>query len=304
MYNKSIISLSYQVYPSNDECELKKIFKYRIKFFFRALFCYPFFRKLQRGIPSYYLEKMTKIHLRFLEKPFRPYLHMGNGITKRTDLMIAHYQFLIEHLPEEMLQVLYQSAAGLDITEFDVGEDSYRVNLSYYSPNHKEGDLCLKLLDSDNKIFYSITFSVFDDLKFGRTIIVGGLQGPESTDDVKLRIRQFTKLHFGQRPKDLMVKFLTIIANVWDVQNLYLVSNKGHTYNSVRYVNDKIKTDYDKHWLSLGAKVHDKRLFKLDTQEVRKNLDEVKRSKRGMYRKRYAWLDELNTELSQRLAMK
>jgi len=101
-----------------------------------------------------------------------------------------------------------------------------------------------------------------------------------------------------------MVKILTIIANNWQVQNLYLVSNKGHTYNSMRYVNDKIKTDYDNHWLSLGAVPHDKRLFKMDTQEIRKQPEDLKRSKRAMYRKRYEWLDQLNIELSHRLAMK
>lgn len=304
MYNKSIVALSQQVYPDHETNQFKRLFRYRTKFVVRALACYPFFRQLQREIPATYLEMLTNMHLRFLEKPFRPYLHMGNGIAKRTQIIVDHYKFMTDNLPDTTLKTLYKSSQGLDITKFAVGEDNYRVNLSYYAPNHKEGDLCLKLFDGTGEIFYSLTFSIFDNTQQGRTIVVGGLQGPASTDDVKLRIRQFTKLHFGQRPKDLMVKILTIIANNWQVQNLYLVSNKGHTYNSMRYVNDKIKTDYDNHWLSLGAVPHDKRLFKMDTQEIRKQPEDLKRSKRAMYRKRYEWLDELNIELSQRLAMK
>lgn len=304
MYNKSIVALSQQVYPDNETNQFKKLFRYRTKFIFRALACYPFFRKLQREIPATYLAMLTSMHLRFLEKPFRPYLHMGNGIAKRTQIMVDHYKFMTDNLPETTLKALYKSARGIDITSFVVGEDSYRVSLSYHAQNHKEGDLCLKLIDEQGATFYALTFSIFDDAKQGRTIVVGGLQGPASTDDVKLRIRHFTKLHFGQRPKDLMVKILTIIANIWQVENIYLVSNKGHTYNSARYVNDKIKTDYDKHWLSLGAEPHGKRLFKMDTQEVRKQPEDLKRSKRAMYRKRYEWLDALNIELCQRLAMK
>lgn len=101
-----------------------------------------------------------------------------------------------------------------------------------------------------------------------------------------------------------MVKILTIIANVWDVKLLFLVTNEGHIYSSKRYADDKIKTNYNSHWESLGATKYSKHLYQLDLLEVRKLPEDIKRSKRAMYRKRYEWLDVLMQGLSEKLALK
>jgi uncharacterized protein VirK/YbjX len=304
MDRKSIIELSQLTYPDSSENQFSDLKRYRSKFVFRALFYYPYFRQFQRGIEAPFLQLLLQQHLRFLEKPFRPYLYVGNGIARRTKLMIGHYHFISQCLPAHTGLAIYETRQGIEVSRFTVGEDEYRVTLGYHAPNHKEGDLCMKLLDPNGDIFYSITFSILDDAVTGRTITVGGLQGPISTPVVKEQIKYFTKQHFGQRPKDLMVKILTIIANVWDVKLLLLVTNKGHVYSSKRYVNDKIKTNYDGHWESLGATKYNKNLHQLDLVEVRKLPEDIKRSKRAMYRKRYEWLDELTQEIRGKLALK
>ncbi len=303
MYSKSILELSKLTYPDSKANKFSPLWRYRSKFVLRAMACYPYLRQLQREIEAPYLNLLLQQHLRFLEKPFRPYLHLGNGIARRTNLMIEHYRFMTQCLPEKTVLAIYGSGQGFEVTRFAVGEEEYSVTLCYYSPNHKEGDLCMKLLDQTGGIFYSVTFSIFDDAVADRTITVGGLQGPQSTPEIKGRIKDFTKKHHGQRPKDLMVKMLTIIANVWDVKLLLLVSNKGHIYGSKRYVNDKIKTNYDAHWESLGATKYDKNLYQLSTVDVRKLPEDIKRSKRAMYRKRYEWLDELTQEIAAKFAL-
>lgn len=303
MYSKSILELSKLTYPDSSVNKFSRLLRYRSKFVIRAMACYPYFRQLQREIEPSCLNLLLQQHLRFLEKPFRPYLHLGNGIARRTELMVGHYRFMTQCLPEKTMLAIYESGQGFEVTRFLVGEEEYSVTLCYYPSNQKEGDLCMKLFDPDGNIFYSITFSIFDDAVSGRTITVGGLQGPHSTPEIKDRIKSFTKKHHGQRPKDLMVKMLTIIANVWDVKLLLLVSNKGHTYGAKRYVNDKIKTNYDAHWESLGATKYNKNLYQLSTVDVRKLPEDIKRSKRAMYRKRYEWLDELTQEFAAKFAL-
>jgi uncharacterized protein VirK/YbjX len=303
MYSKSILELSKLTYPDSSVNKFSRLLRYRSKFVIRAIACYPYFRQLQREIEPSCLNLLLQQHLRFLEKPFRPYLSLGNGVARRTNLVVGHYRFMTQCLPAKTMSAIYGTEQGLEVTRFVVGEEEYSVMLCYYSPNNKEGDICMKLLDSAGDIFYSVTFSIFDDDIAGRTITVGGLQGPKNQSEIKLSIKEFTKKHHGQRPKDLMVKMLTIIANVWDVKQLLLVSNKGHTYGSKRYVNDKIKTNYDAHWESLGATQYNKHLYQLSTQDVRKLPEDIKRSKRAMYRKRYEWLDALTQELSGKLAL-
>lgn len=304
MHSKNILELSRLTYPDSSESKFSKLRRYRSKFVLRAMIYYPYFRQFKRGIEPPFLQLLFQQDLRFLEKPFRPYLHMGNGVTRRTKLIIGHYRFISRCLPEPTGRVIYDTRQGLELSRFIVGDDEYRVTLGYHAQNHKEGDLCMKLLDLNGDIFYSITFSIFDDAVTGRTITVGGLQGPKSTTVIKEQIKYFTKQHYGQRPKDLMVKMLNIIANIWDVKMLLLVSSKGHVYNSKRYIDGKIKTNYDGHWESLGAIKYNNNLYQLDLADVRKLPEDIKRSKRAMYRKRYEWLDELTQEISGKLALK
>ena len=310
MHSKSIRELSWLAYPDLSENQLSNVKKkpksYRSKFVLRARIYYPYFRQFQQGIDSHYLELLLKQDVRFLGKIFRPYLHLGNGIASRTKLVIGHYRFISQCLPTNTGLAIYDTDKGIEVSKFIVGDEEYRVTLSYYAPNHKEGDLCMKLWEPNGNLFYSITFSVFDDPITGRTITVGGIQGPKSTPEINDKIKYFTKQHFGQRPKDLMVKILTIIANVWDVKLLQLVTNEAHMYSSKRYNsnNDKIKTNYNSHWESLGAIKYNKNLYQLDLLEVRKLPEDIKRSKRAMYRKRYEWLDELKQEISEKLALR
>ncbi|NQZ51511.1 MAG: DUF535 domain-containing protein [Moritella sp.] len=308
MHSKSIRELSWLAYPDSSENQCsnlkQKQKRYRSKFVLRTMILYPYFRQFQRGIDAPFLQLLLQQDVRFLGKIFRPYLHMGNGIARRTKLVVGHYRFISQCLPAHTGLAIYETKQGIEVTKFMVGEDEYRVTLSYYSPNHKEGDLCIKLLDPNGNIFYSITFSICDDAATGRTITVGSLQGPKSTLEVKEQIKYFTKQHFGQRPKDLMVKILTIIARVWDVELFLLVTNEGHVYSSKRYADDKIKTNYNNHWASLGATKYNKNLYQLDLLDVRKLPEDLKRSKRAMYRKRYEWLDELMQEISEKLVLK
>ncbi|QFI38717.1 DUF535 domain-containing protein [Moritella marina ATCC 15381] len=310
MHSKSIRELSWLAYPDLNESPCSNVKmqqkqkKYRSKFVFRAMMHYPYFRQFQRGINAPFLQMLLQQDVRFLGKTFRPYLHVGHGIASRTQLVIGHYRFISECLPTQTGLAIYNTTQGIEVSRFTVGEDEYSVTLSYFASNHKEGDLCMKLLDPSGNIFYSITFSVYDDPIKGRTITVGSLQGPKSTPEINDRIKCFTKQHFGQRPKDLMVKILTIIANVWDVKLLLLVTNEGHIYSSKRYADDKLKTNYNGHWESLGATKYSKYLYQLDLLEVRKLPEDVKRSKRAMYRKRYEWLDALMLELGDKLALK
>jgi len=309
MHSKSIRELSWLAYPDLIENQFSNVKKkpknYRSKFVLRARIYYPYFRQFQQGIESRYLELLLKQDVRFLGKIFRPYLHLGNGIARRTKLVIGHYRFISQCLPAHTGLAIYEQSQGVEVTKFTVGEDEYRVTLGYYAPNHKEGDLCMKLLDQNGNLFYSITFSIFDDAVNGRTITVGGIQGPKSTPEINDKIKFFTKQHFGQRPKDLMVKILTIIANAWDVKLLLLVTNEAHMYSAKRYnSDDKIKTNYNGHWESLGATKYNKNLYQLDLLEVRKSPEDLKRSKRAMYRKRYEWLDELKQEIGVKLALK
>jgi len=306
MRTKNLIELSGVAFSDSDKNTFRRRkfrWFYRLKFVLQALAYRSHFHKLQAAIKAPYLDLLLEQHPKYLQKIFRPYVDITNGTVERINLICEHYDFITEQLPEKTALTMYSSAQGLEVTRFLVGEQEYSVSLGYCAKNHKEGDLGLKLLDETGNVFYALTFSVSDNIGEGRTIIVGGLQGPKSSPEINERIKYFTKQHHGQRPKDMMIKMLTIIANVWDVKRLLLVNNKAHIYQCNRYKKKTVTSNYDAHWESLGAEKYNESLYELSPLEIRKNLEDIKRTKRAMYRKRYEWLDALAEEIARKLAL-
>lgn len=313
MHNKSLIKLSHIVYPKPSSMgnqsrllsprKSSKIWRRRSKFVLRSSIHYRYLRELQTSIKPQLMARLFKLHPGFYEKIYRAYAYRGNRASNRTKLLIEHYHFIADCLPEATAQAIYGTSDGLEISRFTVGEAEYHFTLCYFQPNGREGDLSIKLLDQNNNIFYCITFNISGNENIGHTITVGGLQGPKSTEETKEKIKYFTKKHHGLRPKDLMVRVLIIIANVWNVKQLLLVNSNSHVSQSKRFRISKIKTDYNRHWESLNASRYNKNLYALSLVEVRKAPEDVKRSKRAMYRKRYQWLDELTEEISQKLSL-
>lgn len=133
--------------------------------------------------------------------------------------------------------------------------------------------------------------------------MIGGLQGPASSSENNLKIKALTKKLHGQRPKDLMIKIITLIANIWQVDTLLAVKSASHAYSVKRYSKGRIKTNYDKHWQALGGTEFDRHFYTLSLEDIRRNPEDISRPKRAMYRRRYEWLNTINEILQQKISL-
>ncbi len=257
-------------------------------------------KKLQHGITTDMLELLLNQHHNFFEKPMKPYITVKGSPKKRAEFVVSHYQFVERCLPAETTHAIYQQQPGLELTRFEAKEEEYRLALMYDSRYQKEGDMTIKLLDSQDQPFYAVSFSIRDGNN-GRELAIGGIQGPESSPENKNKIKVLTKTLHGLRPKDLMIKMLTIIANVWDVDHILAVKNSAHIYRARRYHSNKVKADYDAHWKALGATDYNRDFYELKKEEIRKTPEEISRPKRAMYRRRYEWLDMMTENLEKQL---
>ncbi|MGF1726287.1 VirK/YbjX family protein [Photobacterium nomapromontoriensis] len=299
----SLMHLAKLTYPDELAEKYHPLWQYRLKFLLRASLFRSSLNRLQTGIAPDMLEKLLTLHNRFLEKPMRPYLTVKGSPAQRAEKVVKHYQFVSQYLPVVTTQAIYQAQPGLELTRFSVNDDDYRLAIMFDARYQKEGEMTLKLLDSKGLPFYAVSFSIMDGEK-GRELAIGGIQGPSSSAENNVKIKALTKTLHGLRPKDLMIKMLTIIANIWQVDHILAVRNRAHIYRARRYEKGKVKADYDAHWRALNAAEYNRDFVELSNIDIRKAPEEISRPKRAMYRRRYEWLDLMTETLEQKLRLR
>ncbi len=204
-------------------------------------------------------------------------------------------------IPIELKNQIYNNANGLTLEEFIIDNKKYAFKLAFNCRYEKEGDMSLELWNESDPTFYTLTFSI-REFHGARQLVIGGLQGPASNVNNKTEIKKLTKLLHGQRPKDVMIKIATMIANAWNIDSLLAVKNISHTSGAHRYSKGKkVKTDYDQHWKELGATEYCKNFYLLKCDDTRRKPDTITRSKRAMYRRRYEWLDNIKDIINEKI---
>nr|WP_265413921.1 VirK/YbjX family protein [Photobacterium damselae] len=230
-----------------------------------------------------------------LEKPLKPYGNLGWSQARRTQLIVEHFTFMLKHFPYH-IDAIYQNR-GIVLYQFqDKDKRSYSINLN--SGERREGSLGLQLIDEYGQRLYSISFTISTA---ENTLYIGSLQGPaESIYNRNETIKSLTKALHGLRTKALMVEVIMMFAQLFEIENICAISKQGHIYQALRYIGSKrnaVSFDYDELWVEYHSKRIDKYTYQLPTQPERKDVDQLNRTKRKLYTKRYQWLDECKTAL-------
>ncbi|MUK30313.1 DUF535 domain-containing protein [Aliivibrio fischeri] len=283
----SIIYNAKNIYSENSI--YRPLWVYRSKFIIRAIFYYRSYKYICNNIPELTLKNLCNKDPRFLEKPFRPYVINGIKAIEKANFITNHFLF-VSTLHPYIESKIYNDINGLLLFIFKFQDYNYSFRLKYLPRYQKEGDMSLVLCDEMNINFYTLTFSI-NYVNGSKHLIIGGLQGPASNHNNNQKIKLLTKSLHGQRPKDLIVKIITIIANVWQIDALLAVKQKHHIYSAKRYTKGKVKMDYDKHWIALGGHEFNKYCYILPMNNIQRSFENIPRNKRTMYHARYEWLD-------------
>jgi uncharacterized protein VirK/YbjX len=194
------------------------------------------------------------------------------------------------------------SPAGLLLIRIPLlGAGSIELRLRYHDSLSKEGDIAISLEDVDTgAMVVALSFCVWRYGPKTSQIFVGGLQSFKSPNQ-KERIVTITRAMHGLRPKALLFFTLQQLAKVWDIDTIRAVSDARHVYRYYRKRRN-IAMSYDKFWLECGGQLDEDRLFSLPAAWTPRDLSEMNRSKRHMYRQRYAFLQELGFQIRESLS--
>ena len=249
----------------------------------------PLRRDVLRGAPA------------FVEQVTRAFFYKDSDWADRIALVKNHITFMEETFTEAAIRQLYcPYGRALELWQ-EPQEDGavLHMELLFHGGQRKEGCLSLVMHYGDKEL-YQIMFWFAPGRDGKPAIWVGALQGPQ---DGAALIKQLTKQFFGYRTKNLIFYGLRQLAANTGCTAIYAVTNDGYyAMNHVRQ-DRKLKTDFGAFWQECeGVPVAgDARFMVMPVAEHRKDMSELKPSKRAQHRKRFAKLDEISAAMAERL---
>ena len=153
----------------------------------------------------------------------------------------------------------------------------------------------------DGRSLYQMMFWINKDKNNEPALWIGAMQGP-NTANAKDFVKEATKRSYRYRTKNLILYMTMALARSLDVKHIYAVSNAGYyAMNHVRR-DRKLKTDFGAFWEETGGHVtDDPRFYEVPLVESRKTMEEVPTRKRAVYRKRFAFQDDVDRQIEENM---
>ena len=232
-----------------------------------------------------------------VEQATRAFFYNKSTFAERVQLVRQHYELL-----EKLLQEKYfLQISGTECQPYTVWESVYEdkpwlAQLVFEAGQRKEGLLSLELnLGRDH--VYQIMFWVGYNQSGEASLWIGAIQGP-NMENAKDVVKKMTKACHGYRTKNLILYMLQAVARNLGLKKIYAVSNYGYYANNHVRADRKLKTNFGDFWLEAGGReMDDARFYELPLVEPRKTMEEVPTRKRAVYRRRFAFLDEVDNEI-------
>lgn len=246
------------------------------------------------------LRKFQKRHQFHIEQVTRCFFYNGATFQERMALVCEHYRYLSEIMqPEAFMQIsCNNSRPRYKLWENEFEGQPIWAELMMEAGQRKEGCLSV-MLKYEERAFYQIIFWINKDKDGNEAMYIGAMQGP-NVDELRDAIKRMTKWANGYRTKNLILYMTQAVARALRLKKIYAVSNYGYYANNHVRADRKLKTNFGDFWLEAGGKeTEDERFYELPLVEPRKTMEEVPTRKRAVYRRRFAFLDEVDAKIEQ-----
>ena len=279
----------------------KYIKKQKNKILFHTLLNIPFAKKWFSLIQSEEYKWVLSHRPRIYFKPFRVYMSTKWGKKERTKALLSCYAFIKQ---QPFLTRVIQEEKPIKLAEFTMkynGEKG-QIYLGYNERFRKEGELVVSLhCDSYQEAICEASF-VIDKENEGWVCRIGCVQGNKSAE-TENAIKELQKQMYALRPKALMIFIIQELSRQLGCSALYGVGSKIQAHNKKHFIHiewlHKLSFSYDTLWKEADGSPDKDGWFKLPIQMQRKSMEEIKSSKRSLYRSRYEMLDKIAAEIQE-----
>ena len=183
----------------------------------------------------------------------------------------------------------------------DLGEihDGLRAVLDQPRSFLREGQLAISLFIGSVRI-YTLAFLLARQ-SGARVAFVGAIQGSNLSGS-RDQYCDLTKVAHGLRPRDLLIEIFRMHCAMLDVSQIFAVAEDYRVQRS-EYLRRRLVefVSYDVIWKDRNGVRLNAMFFRLEVQSRQRSADEIPARKRGMYRRRYAFLQSLQTQMRERM---
>lgn len=231
-----------------------------------------------------------------IEQATRAFFYAGSSLNGRAELIRNHFSIEQERLKDEWF-VRLNTDDHYKIWQSDQEDINWYATLHMAPGQRKEGLLSVNMY-VDHIPLYQIMFWFNKNQAGEDSMWIGAMQGP-NVEDAKDIIKDITKRSHRYRTKNLILYMTMAVARSFDCKHIYAVSNAGYyAMNHVRR-DRKLKTDFGDFWEEAGGhKTEDARFYEVPMVEPRKTMEEVPTRKRAVYRKRFAFQDDVDAQIA------
>lgn len=236
----------------------------------------------------------------FYEQATRHFFYKKSSFDERFQIIEHHFNYLENRISNDAVRKSYLET-GLTLWEENYESKNLSFLITFDPGQRKEGLLSL-ILKLDHIELYQIIFWFSPDpVDKNPALWIGAIQGSNADNALDI-IRQLTKHFHGYRPKNLILYAVQVMANILGVSAIYAVSDVGYYANNHIRLDRKLKISLDEFWQEVdGIPSMDRRFYKLPLTETRKSMEEIKSSKRSLYRKRFETLDSIRDTIEMNL---
>lgn len=291
---ESLVTLGKRIYNINNKSEMHRmlVFLARAKLHYKGMReLYEFFQQTDER------KELIQDNPFPMEQVTRAFFYNGSTFAERSRLIRYHYEYLERILAPGWTKYLSTHNQDIEIWHYPDDHVNWSAHLVFNGGQRKEGLLSLVMMMSGSPL-YQIMFWINENEKKESALWIGAMQGP-SMENARDIVKETTKLAHRYRTKNLILYMTMALARSLGVEHIYAVSNKGYyAMNHIRR-NRKLKTDFGGFWIETGGHIaKDDRFYEIPLVEPRKTMEEVPTRKRAVYRKRFAFQDDVDVQIA------
>ncbi len=289
-----IIELGKSIYDMGNPRELHRL----LVFVVRSILYWPSVKELLQFFAANESRRKLLAENAFpVEQMTRAFFYAGSTVEERKKLIMAHYCALEEKLHQDYFDKLTRKYAEYTIWQSPDEDIDWKAQL-FVEPGQRKEGLMSVVMRLNNAHLYQIMFWLAPDKNRELSLWIGAMQGP-NMEDAKEIVKDITKRSHRYRTKNLILYMAMAVARNFGCKHIYAVSNEGYyAMNHVR-CDRKLKTDFGAFWGETGGHVtDDTRFYEVPLVEPRKTMEEVPTRKRAVYRKRFAFQDDVDAQIA------
>ncbi len=262
-------------------------FKRRLKFRLRYHLSKDDLHRICGFFEAHGLSELTHSELPVILRSMRPYLWNGLSPIKRTDALLAHFEWLLTRHSAQTVLDFYKRGAHAFFTQ-TYAEGVISLEVEPARGLGREGELAMHLKLNGVSVmraaFSILPANMLGIQASGFVMVIGNMQGQRALNQ---EIKTVTQSMERTRPQNILMTALQGLAAGWQLAGMVGVSDAGHVYSGYRSLSQRVGQSYDKLWEELGtlgavSTTH----WRLPIQWVPRSEQEVPSSKRSQLRRK------------------